>query len=262
MTSFFLHRITLCPMENTLVRWTHRIHRTIWLCHNHQARRLHISLIELNPTCHDVICSPSDNSLSDGKHAFPMDPSDPSDNLTFKSLRLPQSPSTPLAHIPNWIKPCLSWRHFSPSDNSLFDGKHACPMDPSDPIWLSRGCHNHQAGHLHTSLVELYPTSHDVIFSPSDNSLSDGKHAVRWIHQIHRTIWLCHNHQARRLHTSLIELNPACHDVIFLHRITLCPMENTLVRCIHRIHRTIWLSWSWRTRFWHVRVFTFYLTGT
>ena len=38
----------------------------------------------------------SDNSLSDGKHACPMDPSDPSDNLT-----LPQSPSTPLVHIPN-----------------------------------------------------------------------------------------------------------------------------------------------------------------
>ena len=35
----------------------------------------------------------SDNSLSDGIHACPMDPSD---NLT-----LPQSPSTPLAHIPN-----------------------------------------------------------------------------------------------------------------------------------------------------------------
>ena len=167
MTSFFLHRITLCPAENTLVRWMHwihRIHRTIWLsqgCHNHQADRLHTFLIELNPACHDVIFSPSDNSLfygkhplsdgsigsigqsdfhevatitrqaactslielkpachdvifspsdnslSDGEHACPMDPSDLSDNLT-----LPQSPSTPLAHIPNWIKPCLSWRHF------------------------------------------------------------------------------------------------------------------------------------------------------
>ena len=107
MTSFFLHRTTLCPMENTLVRWIHRIHRTIWLCHNHQARCLHTSIIELNPACHDVIFSPSDNSLSDGKHACPMDPSDPSDNLT-----LPQSQSTSLAHIPNWIKHYLSWRHF------------------------------------------------------------------------------------------------------------------------------------------------------
>ena len=58
--------LILCPTENTLVRW---IYRTIWLCHNHQARRLHTSLIELNPACHDVIFSPLDNSLSDGKHA-------------------------------------------------------------------------------------------------------------------------------------------------------------------------------------------------
>ena len=100
----FFNPTILCPTENTLVRW---IHRTIWLCHNHQARRLHTSIIELNPACHDVIFSPSDNPLSDGKHACPMDLSDPSDNLT-----LPQSPSSPLAHIHNWIKPCLSWRHF------------------------------------------------------------------------------------------------------------------------------------------------------
>ena len=45
----------------------------------------------------------SDSSLSDGKHACPMDPSD---NLTF--TRLPQSPGRPLAHIPNRTKPCLS----------------------------------------------------------------------------------------------------------------------------------------------------------
>ena len=102
----FFNPTILCPTENTLVRWIHRIHRTIWLCHNHQARRLHTSIIELNPACHDVIFSPSDNSLSDGEHACPMDPSDPSDNLT-----LPQSPSTLLAHIDNWIKPCLSWRY-------------------------------------------------------------------------------------------------------------------------------------------------------
>ena len=102
----FSNPTILCPTEYTLVRWIHRIHRTIWLCHNHQARRLHTSLIELNPAFHDVIFSPSDNSLSDGKHDCPMDPLDPSGNLT-----LPQSPSTPLAHIPNWIKPCLSWRH-------------------------------------------------------------------------------------------------------------------------------------------------------
>ena len=38
------------------------------------------SLIELNLACYDVIFSPSDSSLSDGKHASPMDPSD---NLTF-----------------------------------------------------------------------------------------------------------------------------------------------------------------------------------
>ena len=56
-------------------------------------------LIELDPACHDVIFSPSDNSLSDGKHACPMVPSDPSDNLTF--TRLPQSSGRPLADIPN-----------------------------------------------------------------------------------------------------------------------------------------------------------------
>ena len=88
----FFNPTILCPTENTLVGWIHRIHH----CHNHQARRFHISLIELNPACHDVIFSPSDNSLSDGKHACPMDPSD---NLTF--TRLPQSPSKPLPHIPN-----------------------------------------------------------------------------------------------------------------------------------------------------------------
>ena len=75
-------------------------------CHNHQAGRLHTFLIELNSACHDVIFSPSDNSLSDGKHACPMNPLDPSDNLTF--TRLPQSPARPLARIPNRIKPCLS----------------------------------------------------------------------------------------------------------------------------------------------------------
>ena len=50
------------------------------------------------PTPATVVTSvfQSDNSLSDGQHACPMDPSDPSDNLT-----LPQSPSTPLPHIPN-----------------------------------------------------------------------------------------------------------------------------------------------------------------
>ena len=48
------------------------------------------------PTPTTVVTSifQSDNSLSVGKHA--CHPSDPSDNLT-----LPQSPSTPLAHIPN-----------------------------------------------------------------------------------------------------------------------------------------------------------------
>ena len=117
----FFNTTILCPTENALVRWIHRIHWTIWLCHNHQARRLHTSLIELNPACHDVIFSPSDNSLSDGKHACPMDPSD---NLT-----LPQSPNTPLAHIPNWIKPCLSWRHFFPSDN--FVRRKTCLSDGS-----------------------------------------------------------------------------------------------------------------------------------
>ena len=178
---FFSHRITLCPTENTLVRWIHRLHRTIWLsigCHNHQASRFHTSLIELNPACHDVILSPSDNSLSDGKHACPMDPSDPSDNLTF--IRLPQSPSKPLPHIPNWIKPCLSWRHFffhritlCPTENTLVRWIHRIHRT----IWLSIGCHNHQASRFHTSLIELDRACHDVIFSPSDNSLSDGKHA-------------------------------------------------------------------------------------
>ena len=123
MTSFFLHRITLCPMENTLVRWIHRIHRTIWLCHNHKARRLHTSLIELNPACHDVIFL---------------------DRITL-----------------------------CPMENTLVWWIHRIHRT----IWLSRGCHNHQAGRLHTSLIELNPACHDVIFSPSDNSLSDGKHA-------------------------------------------------------------------------------------
>ena len=44
------------------------------------------SLIELNYSCYDVIFSPSDSSLSDGKHACPMDPSDALDNLTFTRL--------------------------------------------------------------------------------------------------------------------------------------------------------------------------------
>ena len=64
----FFNPTILCPTENTLVRWIHRIHRTIWLCHNHQASRLHTSPIELNPACHDVIFSPSDNSLFYDKH--------------------------------------------------------------------------------------------------------------------------------------------------------------------------------------------------
>ena len=57
------------------------------------------------PTPTTVVTSvfQSANSLSDGKHACPMDPSD---NVTF--TRLPQSPGRPLAHIPNRIKPCLS----------------------------------------------------------------------------------------------------------------------------------------------------------
>ena len=54
------------------------------------------SLIELNLACDDVIFSPPDSSLSDGKHASPMDPSD---NLTFISLG--QSPGRPHADIPN-----------------------------------------------------------------------------------------------------------------------------------------------------------------
>ena len=57
------------------------------------------SLIELNLACYDVIFSLSDNFLFDGKHACPMDPSDPSDNLTFR--RLVQSPCRPHADIPD-----------------------------------------------------------------------------------------------------------------------------------------------------------------
>ena len=57
------------------------------------------SLIELNLACYDVIFSPTDSSLSDGKHACPMDPSDPSDNLIF--TRFVQSPCRPHANIPN-----------------------------------------------------------------------------------------------------------------------------------------------------------------
>ena len=66
------------------------------------ACRLHTSLIELNLPRDDVIFSPSDNFLSDGKYACPMDPSDPldpSDNLTF--TRLEQSPGKLHADIPN-----------------------------------------------------------------------------------------------------------------------------------------------------------------
>ena len=57
------------------------------------------SLIELNLACDDVIFSPSHNILSDGKHACPMDPSDPSDNLTF--VRLGQSAGSRLAQVSN-----------------------------------------------------------------------------------------------------------------------------------------------------------------
>ena len=57
------------------------------------------SLIELNLACYDVIFSPTDSSLSDGKHACPMDPSDPSDNLTF--TRSGQSQGRQHADIPN-----------------------------------------------------------------------------------------------------------------------------------------------------------------
>ena len=57
------------------------------------------SLIELNLACYDVIFSPSDNFLCDGKHACPMDPLDPSDNLTF--TRSGQSPGRQHADIPN-----------------------------------------------------------------------------------------------------------------------------------------------------------------
>ena len=58
------------------------------------------SLIELNLACDDVIFSLSDNFLSDGKHACPMDPSDPSDNLTFR--RSGQSQGRQHADIPNY----------------------------------------------------------------------------------------------------------------------------------------------------------------
>ena len=54
------------------------------------------SLIELNLACDDVIFSPSDNFLSDGKHACSMDPSD---NLTF--VRFGQSPGSWLAQVSN-----------------------------------------------------------------------------------------------------------------------------------------------------------------
>ena len=63
---------------------------------NHQAGCMQTSLIELNLACYDVIFYPSDNSLSDGKYASPMDPLD---NLTF--MRLGQSPGRPHADIPN-----------------------------------------------------------------------------------------------------------------------------------------------------------------
>ena len=69
----------------------------------------------------------SDNSLSDGKHACPMDPSDLSDNLTFAMFG--QCPSMLESKC---VKPLLLIMSFCQSDNSLSDGKYACPMDPSD----------------------------------------------------------------------------------------------------------------------------------
>ena len=54
------------------------------------------SLIELNLACYDVIFSLSDNFLSDGEHACPMDPSD---NLTFR--RSGQSQGRHNSDIPN-----------------------------------------------------------------------------------------------------------------------------------------------------------------
>ena len=175
-----------CPTENNACPMDPWIHRTIWLCHNHQ-RRLHTRRLSwhipnwIKPCLlphDDVIFSPSDNSLSDGKPACPMDPSDPSDNLTFTGL--PQSPGWPRAHIPNRIKACLSWRHFF-SIGYLFVWRKTRLSDGSiGSIGQSDFCHNHQARRLHTSLIELNPACYDVIFSPSDNSLktrlSDGSY--------------------------------------------------------------------------------------
>ena len=93
------------------------------------------SLIELHLACYNVIFSPSESSLSDGKHASLMDPSD---NLNFK--RLGQSLRSRLAPPPPQNKLNLACHDviFSPSDNSLSDGKHACPMDPSDNLTFRR----------------------------------------------------------------------------------------------------------------------------
>ena len=74
MTSFFLHRIVLCPMDPS-------DNLTFISVGQSQAGRMQTSPIELNLACDDVIFSLSDNFLSNGKHACPMDPSD---NLTFR----------------------------------------------------------------------------------------------------------------------------------------------------------------------------------
>ena len=129
------------------------------------------SLIELNLACDDVIFSLSDNFLSDGKHAWPMDPSD---NLNF--TRSGQSPGRPHADIPSWIKPTLWWRHFFSIGWFLSDWKHACPMDPSDNLTFRTL--GQSPGRAHTDIPNWIKRSlWDVIFSPSDNFLSNGKHA-------------------------------------------------------------------------------------
>ena len=97
---------------------------------NHRRVGLHTSLNELNPACNEVIFSPSDNSLSDGKYASPIDASDPSDNLTY--MRLGQSSGGRMRTSLIELNLACYDVIFSPSDNSLSDGKHACPMDPSD----------------------------------------------------------------------------------------------------------------------------------
>ena len=87
---------------------------------------LTICLLRSQDNLHDILCiSPSVKYLSDRKIACPMDPIDPSDNLTFGMLANPlASRLCSLAFCNNVISPSVKY---------LSDRKIPCPMDRSDP---------------------------------------------------------------------------------------------------------------------------------